>query len=308
MNSKPFFTVITVTYNSSQFVRDAIESVLASTFTDFELIIGDDCSTDNTWEIIKEYNDPRIVKYRNETNLREYPNRNKALNFARGEWVIFIDGDDIIYNQALFKLASYIENYGSRVNMVLMELNLNWALIPFVISGRLFFLTSSTRKSLNNVAFTKTVFRRKDIVKSFYKCLLFGNGDQIVRLVVANDSGVLIIEDQLTWWRETPGQASSVIGKDIKTWVNDIFFQFDNVKSKGLNEDEINIFIINKLIDVNRIMINQLKTLQIINFIKTCFYFRIELLKIFSLTFTEKEDFLPQYSASSPVKCGEWIE
>ena len=62
----------------------------------FEYIIGDDCSIDNTWEIINDFNDSRIVKYRNDTNLGEYPNRNKAVTIAKGDWILFIDGDDVM--------------------------------------------------------------------------------------------------------------------------------------------------------------------------------------------------------------------
>ena len=80
MKTAPLFTVATITYNSSKWVRDAIESILNSTFSDFELLISDDCSSDNTWEIIQTYQDPRITAWRNEQNLGEYANRNKFID------------------------------------------------------------------------------------------------------------------------------------------------------------------------------------------------------------------------------------
>ena len=162
--TKPFFTVITVTYNSSQFVRDAIESVLASTFTDFELIIGDDCSTDNTWDIIHEYNDSRIVKYRNEINLREYPNRNKALSMARGEWVIFIDGDDLIYKHALDFINEMVE-IKCNVSMLLMRQYRKDFFYPVIVSPRVFFFEYFIGDSFLNSALTNVVLR------SLVKCL-----------------------------------------------------------------------------------------------------------------------------------------
>jgi glycosyltransferase involved in cell wall biosynthesis len=304
----PFFTVITVTYNSSQFVRDAIESVLASTFTDFELIIGDDCSTDNTWEIINEYNDPRIVKYRNETNLREYPNRNKALNMARGEWVIFIDGDDLIYSSALQKLNVYIEKYSNQISMILMEQYLNWALVPFVISGKKFILSSSTQKSLNNIAFTNTLFNREDLLKYFNHCLKFKNGDQIVRLLVAQDKNILVVEDQLTWWRETPGQASSLIQGNIKTLLQDILFQISFIQKTDLLEHEVNLFIKNKFIEINRMLSSQIRTLQITSFFRTVYYFKLNIFQIIAVSFAKQHDFLSSYSATKPVQCVELVE
>ena len=92
----PLVTVITVTYNSSLYIRDAIESVLTQPYPNFEYIIADDCSTDNTWDIINEYKDSRIKKYRNETNLKEYPNRNKAVTMASGDYVVFVDGEKTV--------------------------------------------------------------------------------------------------------------------------------------------------------------------------------------------------------------------
>ncbi len=61
-------TVILTSYNHEKYLREAIESVLQQSFSDFELIIGDDASTDNSWEIIQSYNDPRIRLYRHEIN------------------------------------------------------------------------------------------------------------------------------------------------------------------------------------------------------------------------------------------------
>ena len=94
---QPLFTVATITYNSSRWVRQAIESVLASSYTDFEYIISDDCSTDDTWDIIQEYKDGRIKAWRNQTNIGEYPNRNIVLRQAKGKYFLFIDGDDLTY-------------------------------------------------------------------------------------------------------------------------------------------------------------------------------------------------------------------
>ena len=133
------FTIITVTYNSSKYVRDAIESVLASTFQDFEYIIGDDCSTDNTWEIIEGYKDPRIVKYRNESNLREYPNRNKAISMAKGEWILFIDGDDIIFPHGLDVFKYYASRYKD-ASMIIQKNYLNNVVWPIKFNPKEFLL------------------------------------------------------------------------------------------------------------------------------------------------------------------------
>ena len=70
MSDLPFITIFTPNYNKSKFLPETIESVLSQTYTNFEYIIVDDCSTDNSWEIIQSYaaKDNRIKSYRNELN------------------------------------------------------------------------------------------------------------------------------------------------------------------------------------------------------------------------------------------------
>src|SRR5689334_22638231 len=91
--SAPLVTIAMVTYNSGRFVREAIESALAQDCDDFELLVCDDFSTDGTWEIVKGFSDRRIRALRNDTNLGEYLNRNKALGLARGKYLMYLDGD-----------------------------------------------------------------------------------------------------------------------------------------------------------------------------------------------------------------------
>ena len=213
----PFFSVITVTYNSSQFVRDAIESVLASTFTDFELIIGDDCSTDNTWDIINEYDDSRIVKYRNETNLREYPNRNKALNMARGEWVIFIDGDDLIYPHSLSFIFDMIQK-APDVSMLLMRWFRNNIFYPILISPRDFYIEQYFGEGFLGTAFSNVFFNRKILLQNGGVSLKHVFGDDYLRMKIALSYNMMIISDQLTFWRETPNQASSISRKLLSSY------------------------------------------------------------------------------------------
>jgi len=93
-------------YNREKYIAEAIESVLNSTYTDFELIIVDDCSNDRTVEIAKHYEalDSRVKVYVNEINLGDYPNRNKAASYANGEYLTYLDSDDLIYSHGLSKM------------------------------------------------------------------------------------------------------------------------------------------------------------------------------------------------------------
>jgi glycosyltransferase involved in cell wall biosynthesis len=91
-------TVLMTSYNREQYIAEAIESVLASTYTNFELIVVDDGSKDRTVEIARSYaaNDPRIHVYVNEVNLGDYKNRNQAALYAKGEFIMYVDSDDKI--------------------------------------------------------------------------------------------------------------------------------------------------------------------------------------------------------------------
>lgn len=110
-NDIPAVSVLMTAYNRQKFISDAVESVLASTLSSFELIVVDDCSSDRTAEIAKEYEgrDPRVRLVRNETNLGDYANRNRAASYARGEYLKYVDSDDIIYPHGLEVMVRCME-------------------------------------------------------------------------------------------------------------------------------------------------------------------------------------------------------
>jgi glycosyltransferase involved in cell wall biosynthesis len=92
----PFFTVITPTFNRAPLLEKTIHSVLAQNFTDFELIIVDDGSTDNTKELVTEIKDDR-VKYIYQENGERGKARNTGTKNAKGKYVFFLDSDDLLY-------------------------------------------------------------------------------------------------------------------------------------------------------------------------------------------------------------------
>ncbi|SRR5258706_2974575 len=93
----PVVSIIMSTYNNSKYVREAIDSVLRQSFISWEFIILNDASTDNTDEIIRSYakNDLRFKYSRNTKNEGQTSNLNKGIEFAKGEFIAIIDGDDV---------------------------------------------------------------------------------------------------------------------------------------------------------------------------------------------------------------------
>ena len=116
-------------YNGSVFLAEAIESILRQTFTDFEFLIIDDCSTDNSVNIIQSYNDTRIRLIQNDVNIGQSDTMNRGLKLARGEFIARMDQDDISLPERLEIQSEYMEMnpnvgvLGCNINNVDAKLN-----------------------------------------------------------------------------------------------------------------------------------------------------------------------------------------
>jgi glycosyltransferase involved in cell wall biosynthesis len=96
LDPKPTVTVCLCSYNGARFIARAIESVLGQTFTDLELLVVDDASSDETCATVNDYTDPRVRLVRNDKNLGNARNRSRAVRLARGKLIKFVDQDDWI--------------------------------------------------------------------------------------------------------------------------------------------------------------------------------------------------------------------
>ena len=113
MNAKkhqPLISVIMPVYNAGNFLIEAIESILDQTYQNLEFIIIDDGSTDNSWEIIKNYSekDKRIRAFKNSKNLGVSTTANFAINKARGQFIARMDADDISFFDRLEKQVRFL--------------------------------------------------------------------------------------------------------------------------------------------------------------------------------------------------------
>jgi len=111
MIDSPKVTVVIPVYNREKYVGDAIDSILAQTFPDFELLVIDDGSTDGSVEIVRSYNDPRLRLVCNETNLGVPKTRNRGIQFARGKYLAFLDSDDWAYPERLSKQVAFLDSH-----------------------------------------------------------------------------------------------------------------------------------------------------------------------------------------------------
>lgn len=109
MPKTPRVTVLLCAYNAAPFLKPAVESILAQTWRDFEVLIIDDASTDETPQILASYNDPRIRLLRNEQNLGLTPSLNRGLREARGEWIARQDADDLSASDRLERQLAFLD-------------------------------------------------------------------------------------------------------------------------------------------------------------------------------------------------------
>lgn len=106
-------SIVMPSYNTAEFIGSSIKSVLNQTYTNWELLIVDDCSTDNTDDVVKPFlEDSRIKYFKNERNSGAAVSRNRALREAKGRWIAFLDSDDLWYPDKLKYQIAFMKKNG----------------------------------------------------------------------------------------------------------------------------------------------------------------------------------------------------
>lgn len=104
-------SVVLATFNCDKYIEETISSILGQSFSDFELLITDDCSTDNTYQILNKYKekDDRIKVFRNSQNSGAAVSRNNSISMAQGRFIAFIDSDDLWLPDKLNKQIHFMQ-------------------------------------------------------------------------------------------------------------------------------------------------------------------------------------------------------
>ena len=116
-NNKPHVSIGMVAYNSDEFIRETLDSLLDQTYGNFELIISDDLSTDKTQEICREYlkRDERIRYYRNKVNIKEIRNTNLVFNLSTGDYFMWVTDHDLYDKEFIRRCVEILDNDSSVV-------------------------------------------------------------------------------------------------------------------------------------------------------------------------------------------------
>lgn len=125
-------SIIMPSYNTAKYISDSINSVIAQTYPDWELIIVDDCSTDNSLDVIASFDDPRIIVLQNEKNSGAAVSRNYALREAKGEWIAFLDSDDTWAPEKLEKQIAFMKEKGYAFTFTDYRICLNGVWMPYI--------------------------------------------------------------------------------------------------------------------------------------------------------------------------------
>ena len=88
-------SIIMPNYNSSDFIKETVECVIAQTYQNWELLIVDDCSTDDSLKVLAQFDDDRLKVIKNQENCGAAISRNRAIEAANGRWIAFLDSDDL---------------------------------------------------------------------------------------------------------------------------------------------------------------------------------------------------------------------
>jgi glycosyltransferase involved in cell wall biosynthesis len=212
MHDLPLVSVLMTSYNREKYIAEAIESILNSTYQNFELIIVDDKSKDDTVKIAEQYalQDSRIEVYINETNLGDYQNRNKAATYATGKYIKYIDADDMIYPHGLDVMVKMMEKfpeagYGfctvapNRKHIFPLHLNPKETYnYHYINKGFLF-----NRSPLSSIIKTE-VFRQQN---GFIEQRMVGDFELWHRLALS--SSVVLMPQGLIWYRVHENQEMS---------------------------------------------------------------------------------------------------
>jgi glycosyltransferase involved in cell wall biosynthesis len=211
-STSPAASVVMTTYNGGRYLKETIESILRQIFTDFELIIVDDCSSDNSVEIATSYHDLRIRHFQNAKNLGISHTRNRGLELARGEFIFACDQDDLSMSD---RLEKQIEFMRANPGMAMVASSAKEWRNGIVRS----FYTPETRSHiLHWRLFTRcgivhsSVCMRASVIKDFslgYDQTYHYAEDYVLFHKLAEHGEISILPDELVIYREHDNNASS---------------------------------------------------------------------------------------------------
>ena len=224
-------SIIMPSYNTELFIADTIESVLAQTYTNWELIIVDDCSTDHTDDIVANFSDERIRYFKNMNNQGSAVSRNRALKEAKGKWIAFLDSDDLWFPEKLEKQIGFMKKRGYHLSYTnYEEINEVGERTGILVTGPI----KITKTAMFNYCWPGclTVMYDAEVVGLIQIADIRKNNDYAMWLKVCQKVDCYLLNECLAQYRK--GRVGSVSTHSIQTMIAWHYKLFREAEQKGV--------------------------------------------------------------------------
>ena len=231
-------SIIMPSYNTGKYIAAAINSVIKQTYQNWELLIVDDCSSDNTDEIVKLYlEDQRIIYLKNKKNRGAAVSRNHALQKAKGKWIAFLDSDDLWKPEKLKRQINFMKknNYlFSYTNYE--EIDINGDCIGRRVSGP----KKITRTGMFNYCWPGclTVMYNAEKIGTLQIVDIKKNNDYAMWLKLCKKADCYLLNECLAQYRR--GREGSISTENIKTMLSWHYRLFREAEKQNIIESFVN--------------------------------------------------------------------
>ena len=251
-NNSPLISIIIPTYNRGEFIKETIITALNQTYNNFEILVIDDGSTDDTEQVTNSIKDDRLKYFWQEHRGRPAPARNKGIQLAKGEYIAFLDSDDIWLPRKLEKQLKTFAQYPE-----LLVVSTNGETFPIHPSKHIFNMLTNKRLSfrsllIQNHVINSSVLMKKSVTESIglldedIRLRALEDYDYWLRILKYRNKSILVLKEGLIRRR----LLSENIG--ITTTPNAAHAKYQKL-----------LVIYNKHIDYNNIFINKIKDRRI---------------------------------------------
>lgn len=231
-------SIIMPSYNTANYIEASIESVRHQTYENWELIIVDDCSADNTDEVVRPFlTDGRIRYLKNEKNSGAAVSRNRALREAKGRWIAFLDSDDLWLPEKLEKQVAFMEQNGYHFSYTnYEEINMAGEKTGVRVTGP----KKITKTGMFNYCWPGclTVMYDAEAVGLIQIADIKKNNDYAMWLKVCRKADCYLLDECLAQYRK--GRAGSVSTHSVKTMVGWHYKLFREAEGFGLVQSVCN--------------------------------------------------------------------
>ncbi len=210
-------SIIMPSYNTAEYIAESIRSVLAQTYEHWELIIIDDCSKDNTDEVVRPFlKDSRIKYFKNIKNKGAALSRNRALRIAQGKWIAFLDSDDIWLPNKLMRQTQFMKKNNYHFSYTCYsEIDIKGRKTGVTITGP----RRITRKEMYDYCWPGclTVMFDAEMVGLVQIHNIKKNNDYAMWLKICQKTDCFLLKEELALYRQ--GRIGSVSTHSIKTMI-----------------------------------------------------------------------------------------